>query len=84
MVVTIFDLCLISSNLKITFVQFEHVITLHFAHFFLVFTTNFLTQLLVILNLPLVGLWVQLLKIPTPWLYAGILMFAAAAAVWRA
>jgi putative tricarboxylic transport membrane protein len=33
--------------------------------------------MLVILNLPLVGLWVQLLKIPTPWLYAGILMFAA-------
>ena len=33
--------------------------------------------LLVILNLPLVGLWVQLLKIPTPWLYAGILVFAA-------
>jgi putative tricarboxylic transport membrane protein len=33
--------------------------------------------LLVILNLPLVGVWVQLLKIPTPWLYAGILVFAA-------
>ncbi|HRK24976.1 MAG TPA: tripartite tricarboxylate transporter permease [Beijerinckiaceae bacterium] len=33
--------------------------------------------MLVILNLPLVGLWVQLLKIPTPWLYSGILMFAA-------
>ncbi|MBL8589011.1 MAG: tripartite tricarboxylate transporter permease [Methylobacteriaceae bacterium] len=33
--------------------------------------------MLVVLNLPLVGLWVQLLKIPTPWLYAGILMFAA-------
>jgi len=33
--------------------------------------------MLVILNLPLVGLWVQLLRIPTPWLYAGILMFAA-------
>ena len=33
--------------------------------------------LLVILNLPLVGLWVQLLKIPTPWLYSGILVFAA-------
>jgi putative tricarboxylic transport membrane protein len=33
--------------------------------------------MLVILNLPLVGVWVQLLKIPTPWLYAGILMFAA-------
>ena len=33
--------------------------------------------MLVVLNLPLVGLWVQLLKIPTPWLYAGILLFAA-------
>lgn len=33
--------------------------------------------MLVILNLPLVGIWVKLLKIPTPWLYAGILMFAA-------
>jgi putative tricarboxylic transport membrane protein len=32
--------------------------------------------LLVILNLPLVGMWVKLLKIPTPWLYAGILVFA--------
>ena len=32
--------------------------------------------LLVVLNLPLVGMWVQLLKIPTPWLYAGILVFA--------
>lgn len=33
--------------------------------------------MLVVLNLPLIGVWVQLLKIPTPWLYAGILMFAA-------
>lgn len=33
--------------------------------------------MLVVLNLPLVGIWVKLLKIPTPWLYAGILMFAA-------
>jgi putative tricarboxylic transport membrane protein len=32
--------------------------------------------LLVILNLPLVGMWIQLLKIPTPWLYGGILVFA--------
>jgi putative tricarboxylic transport membrane protein len=32
--------------------------------------------LLVILNLPLVGLWVRLLTIPKPWLYAGILVFA--------
>jgi putative tricarboxylic transport membrane protein len=33
--------------------------------------------MLVILNLPLVGLWVRLLSIPQPWLYAGILVFAA-------
>ncbi|WP_353183767.1 tripartite tricarboxylate transporter permease [Bosea sp. (in: a-proteobacteria)] len=32
--------------------------------------------MLVILNLPLVGLWVRLLAIPQPWLYAGILVFA--------
>jgi putative tricarboxylic transport membrane protein len=32
--------------------------------------------LLVVLNLPLVGMWIQLLKVPTPWLYAGILVFA--------
>ncbi|SFB30306.1 putative tricarboxylic transport membrane protein [Rhizobium sp. NFR07] len=32
--------------------------------------------LLLVLNLPLVGLWVQVLKIPTPYLYAGILLFA--------
>ena len=32
--------------------------------------------MLVILNLPLVGLWVRLLAIPHPWLYAGILVFA--------
>jgi putative tricarboxylic transport membrane protein len=32
--------------------------------------------MLLILNLPLVGLWVRLLKIPLPWLYAGILVFA--------
>ncbi len=30
-----------------------------------------------VLNLPLVGLWVRLLAIPQPWLYAGILVFAA-------
>ena len=28
------------------------------------------------LNLPLIGLWVRLLKIPAPLLYAGILVFA--------
>ena len=33
--------------------------------------------MLLILNLPLVGLWVRLLRIPLPWLYAGILVFAA-------
>ena len=32
--------------------------------------------MLVVLNLPLIGLWVRLLRIPTPWLYAGILLFA--------
>src|SRR3954468_8265007 len=32
--------------------------------------------MLLVLNLPLVGLWVKLLAIPTPWLYAGILVFA--------
>ncbi|EHK59031.1 tripartite tricarboxylate transporter permease [Allomesorhizobium alhagi] len=32
--------------------------------------------MLVVLNLPLIGLWVRLLSIPTHWLYAGILMFA--------
>jgi putative tricarboxylic transport membrane protein len=32
--------------------------------------------LLLILNLPLVGLWVKLLSIPRPLLYAGILVFA--------
>jgi putative tricarboxylic transport membrane protein len=33
--------------------------------------------MLLILNLPLIGLWVRLLAIPQPWLYAGILVFAA-------
>jgi len=32
--------------------------------------------MLLILNLPLVGLWVRLLKIPKPYLYGGILIFA--------
>jgi putative tricarboxylic transport membrane protein len=32
--------------------------------------------MLVVLNLPLVGLWVRILKIPPPQLYAGILVFA--------
>ena len=32
--------------------------------------------LLLILNLPMVGLWVKLLSIPRPLLYAGILVFA--------
>src|SRR3712207_4491072 len=37
------------------------------------YVANFM---LLILNLPLVGLWVRLLAIPQPWLYAGILVFA--------
>jgi len=32
--------------------------------------------MLLVLNLPLIGLWVRLLSIPKPWLYAGILTFA--------
>jgi putative tricarboxylic transport membrane protein len=32
--------------------------------------------MLLVLNLPLVGLWVRLLLIPRPYLYAGILVFA--------
>ncbi|AXV16986.1 tripartite tricarboxylate transporter TctA [Neorhizobium sp. SOG26] len=32
--------------------------------------------MLLVLNLPLVGLWVRLLTIPKPWLYSGILVFA--------
>lgn len=32
--------------------------------------------MLLVLNLPLIGLWVRLLSIPRPWLYAGILLFA--------
>jgi putative tricarboxylic transport membrane protein len=36
--------------------------------------------MLVVLNLPLVGMWVKLLKIPKPQLYAGILIFATVGA----
>jgi putative tricarboxylic transport membrane protein len=32
--------------------------------------------LLLLLNLPLAGVWVRLLHIPRPWLYGGILVFA--------
>ncbi|GAA2922493.1 putative tricarboxylic transport membrane protein [Microbacterium keratanolyticum] len=32
--------------------------------------------ILLVLNLPLVGMWVKLLQIPRPYLYAGILVFA--------
>jgi putative tricarboxylic transport membrane protein len=32
--------------------------------------------MLLVLNLPLAGLWVRLLSIPRPWLYGGILVFA--------
>jgi putative tricarboxylic transport membrane protein len=33
--------------------------------------------MLLVLNLPLAGLWVKLLRIPRPYLYAGILLFAS-------
>lgn len=33
--------------------------------------------MLLALNLPLVGMWVKVLQIPRPYLYSGILMFAA-------
>lgn len=33
--------------------------------------------LLVILNLPLAPVWARLLRIPRPYLYSGILLFAA-------
>ncbi len=36
--------------------------------------------MLLVLNLPLVGVWVRLLKIPRPQLYAGILIFATVGA----
>ncbi len=36
--------------------------------------------MLLVLNLPMVGLWVKLLKIPKPQLYAGILSFATVGA----
>lgn len=32
--------------------------------------------MLLVLNLPMIRLWVKLLTIPRPWLYAGILLFA--------
>src|SRR3546814_11166391 len=32
--------------------------------------------MLLVLNLPLVGIWVKFLRIPQPQLYAGILVFA--------
>jgi putative tricarboxylic transport membrane protein len=32
--------------------------------------------MLVVLNLPLIGLWIRLLSIPRHWLYGGILLFA--------
>ena len=32
--------------------------------------------MLLVLNLPLVGLWVRILRIPAPLLYGGILVFA--------
>jgi putative tricarboxylic transport membrane protein len=33
--------------------------------------------MLLVLNLPLAGVWVKVLRIPRPYLYAGILMFAS-------
>ena len=33
--------------------------------------------MLLVLNLPLVGVWVKLLTIPRPWLYGGILVVAS-------
>ena len=33
-------------------------------------------MLLLVLNLPLAPLWAKLLRIPRPYLYAGILLFA--------
>ncbi len=33
--------------------------------------------MLLVLNLPLAGLWARLLYIPAPWLYGGILVFSA-------
>lgn len=36
--------------------------------------------MLLVLNLPLIGLWVKLLKVPKPQLYAGILIFATVGA----
>ncbi len=36
--------------------------------------------MLLVLNLPMVGLWVKLLKVPKPQLYAGILIFATVGA----
>ena len=33
--------------------------------------------MLLVLNLPLVGLWVKLLSVPRPWLYGGILVVAS-------
>ncbi|RYZ10501.1 MAG: tripartite tricarboxylate transporter permease [Comamonadaceae bacterium] len=36
--------------------------------------------MLLVLNLPMIGLWVKLLKIPKPQLYAGILIFATVGA----
>jgi len=34
--------------------------------------------ILLVLTLPLVSLWVKLLKIPPPWLYAGIIVISTA------
>jgi putative tricarboxylic transport membrane protein len=36
--------------------------------------------MLLVLNLPLIGIWVRILRIPQPWLYGGILVFATVGA----
>jgi putative tricarboxylic transport membrane protein len=53
---------------------FENESSLVWALIASLYVGNFL---LLVLNLPLVGLWVKLLRIPRPYLYAGILTFAA-------
>src|SRR5690606_39281595 len=42
----------------------------------LIASLDVVNLMLLVLNLPLVGLWVRLLLIPRPYLYAGILVFA--------
>ena len=53
---------------------FEHEATLVWAVIASLYIGN---VMLLVLNLPLVGLWVKLLSIPRPWLYGGILVVAS-------